>query len=80
MCGKYFKRKQRIAKHMQIKYMHILVPGQRYEDSRHLLQNPKVVKNIVGFNNHAQRSIPPCYLNVDNPFKKMNRENLKCGF
>ena len=69
MCGKYFKRKHRIAKHMQIKHKHILVPGQRYQDSRHLLQNPKVSKNVMGFNNHAQRSTPPYYLDVDNPLK-----------
>ena len=69
MCGKYFKRKHRIAKHMQIKHKHILVPGRRYQDSRHLLQNPKVSKNVMGFNNHAQRSTPPYYLDVDNPFR-----------
>ena len=67
MCGKYFKRKYRIAKHIQIKHENILVPGQRYQDSRHLFQNPKVSKNIMGFNNHAQRSTPPYYLDVDNP-------------
>ena len=70
MCGKYFKRKHKIAKHMEIKHKHILVPGRRYQDSRHLLQNPKVSKNIMGFNNHAQRSTPPYYLDVDNPFKR----------
>ena len=68
MCGKYFKRKHRIAKHMKIKHKHILVPGQRYQDSRHLLQNPKVPKNIMGFNNHAQRSTTPYYLELDNLF------------
>ena len=51
MCGKYFKRK-----HMQIKHKFILVPGWRYQDSRHLLQNLKVSKNVMDFNNHAQRS------------------------
>ena len=25
--------------------------------------------NVMGFNNHAQRSTPPYYLDVDNPFK-----------
>ena len=69
MCGKYFKRKHRIAKHMQIKHKHILVPGQRYKDCRHLLQNPKVSKNGLRFNNHAQRSTPPYHLDVDNPFE-----------
>ena len=53
---------------MQKKHKHILVPGQSYQDSRHLLQNPKVSKNVMDFNNHAQRSTPPYYLNVDNPF------------
>ena len=57
---------------MQIKHKHILLPDQRYQDSRHLLQNPKVPQNIMGFNNHAQRSTPPCYLDVDNPFKQNN--------
>ena len=68
MCGKYFKRKHRIAKHMQIKHKHFLVPGRRYRDSRHLLQNPKAPKNVMGFINRIQRSTPPYYLDVDNPF------------
>ena len=54
---------------MQIQNKHILVPGQRYQDSSHLLQNSKVSKNVMGFNNHAQRSSPPVYLDVDNHFK-----------
>ena len=54
---------------MQIKHKHILVPKRRYQDSRHLLQNPKVPKNVMGFNNHAQRSTPPYNLDVDNPFQ-----------
>ena len=52
---------------MQIKPKYILVPGQRKKDSRHLLQNPKVSKNVMGFNNHAKISTPPYYLDVDNP-------------
>ena len=70
MCWKYFKKKHRIAKHMKIKHKHMLVPSWRYQDSRHLLQNPKVFKNIMGFSNHAQRSTPPYYLVVDNTFHK----------
>ena len=54
---------------MQIKHKHILVPGRRYQDSRHILQNPKVFKNIMGFNNHEHRSTPPYYLDVDNPLE-----------
>ena len=56
---------------MQIKHKHILVPGQRYQDYRHLLQNPKVPKSVMGFNNHAQRSTPPYYLDVDNLFRNI---------
>ena len=40
----------------------ILVPSQRYQESRHLLQNPKVTRNVIGFNNHAQTFIPLNYL------------------
>ena len=58
---------------MQIKHKHILVPGHRYQDSSHILQNPKVSKNVMGFNNHAQRSTPPYYLDVDNPFVNIVR-------
>ena len=56
---------------MQIKHKHILVPGRRYQDSRHLLQNTKVSKNVMGFNNHTQRSTPPYYLDVDNPLANL---------
>ena len=68
MCGKYFKRKHRIAKHIQIKHKHILIPGLSYQDSKPILQNLKVSKNVKGFKNHAQRSTPPYYLDIDNPF------------
>ena len=77
MCGKYFKRKHRIAKHMQIKHKHILVPVQRYQDS---FTNPKVPKNVMGFNNHAQRSTPPYYLNVDNPLLEKLIEGMNHFF
>ena len=76
MCGKYFKRKHKIAKHMQKMHKHILVLGRRYQDSRHLLQNPKVSKNAMGFNNHAQRSTPPYFLDVDNPFQTIHKQIL----
>ena len=52
---------------MQIKHKHIVGPGRRYQDSRHLLQNLKVSKNVMGLNNYAQRSTQPYYLHVDNP-------------
>ena len=47
----------------------ILVPSQRYQDSRHLLQNPKVPRNAMGFSNYAQRFTGSNYLDVDSPFK-----------
>ena len=34
----YFKRKHRIAKHMQRMHKNILVPGWRYQDSRQIVQ------------------------------------------
>ena len=61
-------RKNIVSQDMQIKHKHILVPGRRYQDSRSLLKNPKVSKNVMGFNNHTQRTTPPYHLDVDNPF------------
>ena len=76
-CVEYILRKKnRITKHIQIKHNHIWVPGQRYQDSRHLLQNPKVPQNVMSFNNHAQRSTPPYYLDIDNPLH-ISESNLK---
>ena len=45
----------------------ILLPSQRYQDSRHLLLNPKVPRNVMGFSNREQRSTEPNYLDVDSP-------------
>ena len=56
---------------MQIKHKHILVSGPRYQGFRQLLQNPKDSKIVMAFNNHTQRSTPPYYLDVDNPFKML---------
>ena len=78
MCEKYFKRKHIIAKHKQMK--HILVPGRRYQDSRHLLQNPKVSKIVMGFNNYAQRSTQPYYLDVVNPLLLAKRLRFAIRF
>ena len=36
---KMIQEKKVIAKHMTKKRKHILVPNQKYQDSRHLLQN-----------------------------------------
>ena len=48
----------------------ILGPSQRYQDSRHLLQNPKVPRSVMGFSNCAQRFTGSNYLDVDSPFDK----------
>ena len=44
----------------------ILVPSQRYQDSRHLLQNPR---SAMGFSNCAQKFTGSNYLDVDSPLK-----------
>ena len=66
---KRIQGKKEIAKHMQKKHKHILVPSQRYQDSRHLLQNPTVPNYVMGFSNRAQRFTGSNYLDVDSPFK-----------
>ena len=68
MCGKWFKEKKEIAKHMQKRHMHILVPSQTYQDSRHLLQNPTYPYYVMSFSIHAQRFTGSKYLDVDSPF------------
>ena len=40
----------------------ILVPSQRYQDSRHLLQNPKIPRNKMGFSNSAKTFTLPNHL------------------
>ena len=55
---------------MSKKHKHILVPSQRYQDSRHLSQNPTVPNYIMGFSNRAQRFTGPNYLDVDSPLPK----------
>ena len=50
----------------------ILVPSQRYHDFGHLLQNPNVLKILLGFSNHAQRFTPPYHMDVDNLLDCLN--------
>ena len=64
---KIFQEKTLNCKTHANKAQAFLVPGRRYQDSRHLLLNPKDPKNVMGFINRAQRSTPPYYLDVDNP-------------
>ena len=47
----------------------ILVPSPRYQDSRHLLQNPAFPSYVMGFSNRAQRFTGSNYLDVDSPFR-----------
>ena len=43
----------------------ILVASQRYQNSRHLLQSPKVPWSVMGFRNRAQRFTGSNYLDLD---------------
>ena len=52
---KKFMLKRYMQKHLQKIINIIWVPSQGYKDSRHLLQNPKVPRNVMGFSNRAQR-------------------------
>ena len=65
---KMIQEKKEIAKHMQKNHKHILVPSQRYQDSRHLLQNPRGPNYVMSFSNCAQRFTESNYLDVDSPF------------
>ena len=51
-------------------HKHILVPSQRYQDSRHLLQNPTVPNYVMSFSNRAQIFTGSNYLDVDSPLKQ----------
>ena len=42
-------------------------PSQIYQDSRHLLQNPKVPRSVMGFSNRLHRFTESNYLVVDSP-------------
>ena len=69
MSGKYFLKKREIQKHLHKNHKHSLVSSQRYQDSRHILRNPKVLNDIMGFNCHAQTVTGPNYLDVDTPLE-----------
>ena len=55
-----------------------------YQDSWHLLQNPKVHKSVMGFRHHAQRFTGPNYLDVSGckrePLIISLRPTLSCSF
>ena len=50
-----------------------LVPSQRYKDSRHFSQNPKVPRNVMAFSNRAQRFTGHKCMDVDGPFPNKNK-------
>ena len=52
------KEKKGNCKTLAKKQKHILVPSQRYQDTRHLLQNPKVPRKVMGFSNREQTFTP----------------------
>ena len=64
---KMIQEKKEISKHMQKKHNDILVPRQRYQDSRHFLQNLTFPNYVIGFSNRAQRFTGSNYLDVDSP-------------
>ena len=47
-----------------------------YQDSRHLLQNPKVPKNVMGFSNHAQRCTRPIFCMSTSPLQNIEKGNI----
>ena len=77
---KMIQEKKEIAKHMQKKAQAYLVPCQRYQDSRHLLQNPKLPRNVMGFNNCAQRFTGSNYLDEDSPLRVSEQKKIKKAF
>ena len=54
---KMIQEKKEIAKHMPKKHKHSLVPIQRYQDSRHLLQNPTVPNYVIDFSKNMKSVI-----------------------
>ena len=66
---KMIQEKKEIAKHMPKNHKHILVPSQRYQYFRHLLQNPTVPNYVMGFSNRAHRFTRSNYLDVDSPLR-----------
>ena len=61
-CVDNDSRKEKKIKTHAKKHNQILVPSQRYQDSRHILQNPKVHRKVIDFSNCAQTFTSPYYL------------------
>ena len=65
------KEKKEISKHMQQKHNDILVPTQRYKDSRHHLQHPTFPNYVIGVSNCAQKFTGYNYLDVHSPLDQV---------
>ena len=59
---KMLQEKMENVKHMNKKAQAYLVPSQRYQDFRHILQNQTVPNYVMGFSNYAQRFTESNYL------------------
>ena len=77
MCGKYFEEKKGNHKTHTKKHKLIYDPSQRYQDSRHIFQNPKVHQSVMGLSNHAQSFTTPYYLYVNSSFKKLKKFKVR---
>ena len=60
-CVENDSRKKGNRKTHAKKHKAILVPIQRYQNSRHLLQNPRLPRNVMGFSNWAQTLTPKLF-------------------
>ena len=49
--GNMSRKRREHTNHMQKKHKLIFHPSQRYPDSKHLFQNPKVHHSVMGFSN-----------------------------
>ena len=70
---KMIQEKKGNRKTHEKKHKHILVPSQRYQDSRQLLQNPTFCNYVMGFSNRAQRFTGSNYLDVDSPLRFLQK-------
>ena len=58
------RKKGNLKTNAKKKHNDILVPSQRYQDSRHLLQNPTFPSYVTGFSNRTQRFTGSNYLYI----------------
>ena len=76
-----YSRKKGNCKTHAKKHKYILVPSQNNHDSRHLLQNPKVPRNVIGVLNPAHKFSSFNYLSSDSLFLQkvwQGMQNIAC--